>query len=183
MGGDFSEPSLTIACRTVLTLTFLRGVAGKARDFKRFAGIVDSYQLVPERAAASAAVSVLGAEGLVLIALTTGMAMHRASILGGMLLLIFNIAIAINLARGRHDLDCGCGGASGRHPIGVGILIRNGLLVMAFVPVAAKLAATPSTLDYLSGVGAGMSVFVLSLIAEASDLAQRRGAEIRTRWH
>jgi hypothetical protein len=40
-------------------------------------------------------------------------------------LLIYATAIAVNLARGRRDLDCGCAGPNDRRPIAAWMVWRN----------------------------------------------------------
>jgi Methylamine utilisation protein MauE len=47
--------------------------------------------------------------------------------------------MAINLLRGRNDIDCGCGGAA--HPLSWGLVVRNVVLA------AAALAASRPTLE------------------------------------
>ena len=49
------------------------------------------------------------------------------------LLALYAGAMAVNLARGRRDLDCGCAGPGVRRPVGEGLLIRNGALIAVWV--------------------------------------------------
>jgi hypothetical protein len=42
-------------------------------------------------------------------------------------------AVAINLARGRADIDCGCGGAEGRQRLSWGLVARNTILMAVLV--------------------------------------------------
>ena len=62
---------------------------------------------------------------------------------GAALLGLYGTAIAVNLARGRRHIDCGCGGAAARREISAWLVARNGLaaaaaLAVAGVPEAAR---------------------------------------------
>jgi hypothetical protein len=81
----------------------------KLRAREAFAATLAEYQLVPAGLVGLAALGLAAME----IA-TAAMLLWRGSrtlggIAGAVLLVIYACAIAINLARGRKDLDCGCG--------------------------------------------------------------------------
>jgi hypothetical protein len=46
------------------------------------------------------------------------------------MLFTYSAAIAMNLARGRRDIDCGCGGPGGARPLSGGLLARNAALIV-----------------------------------------------------
>ena len=50
---------------------------------------------------------------------------HAAGMLYALLLLVFTLAVGINLARGRTDLKCGCFGLKHEQKIGFKIIARN----------------------------------------------------------
>ncbi len=81
----------------------------KLRTREAFVATLEQYRLLPRRA--------VGVAALVLAVMeiaTAGLLLWPASrfigaATGAVLLVIYASAIAINLARGRGDLDCGCG--------------------------------------------------------------------------
>ncbi|WP_289141256.1 MauE/DoxX family redox-associated membrane protein [uncultured Brevibacillus sp.] len=58
-----------------------------------------------------------------------GLLQQIGAVLGGLLLILYSVAIAINLLRGRRDISCGCGGVAGNHPISWLLVLRNLLLM------------------------------------------------------
>jgi hypothetical protein len=56
------------------------------------------------------------------------------ALVAALLLLVYALAIAINLARGRRDLDCGCAGPGNRRPVR-GMLVARNLLYAAMALV------------------------------------------------
>ena len=103
-------------------------------------------------------------------------------------LVVFTVAVGINLARGR-SFDCGCRAAGAPSKIGWPIVARNGVLIAMAILVA--IAAPPVVaLDGLlasgsSSVGAGdavalfvssaLTVFTLTLLPEALSLHRAIG--------
>ena len=59
------------------------------------------------------------------------------------LLLTYAIAIAINLARGRRDLDCGCAGPNERRPIAAWMVWRNVGIAILLAAVLLPWSAAP----------------------------------------
>jgi hypothetical protein len=81
----------------------------KLRAREGFAATLAEYRLVPPSLVG------FGAVGLGLLELATAASLLWPAVraiggaLGAALLVIYAVAIGINLARGRRDLDCGCG--------------------------------------------------------------------------
>ncbi|MBJ6950286.1 hypothetical protein JG666_23760, partial [Vibrio cholerae] len=42
-----------------------------------------------------------------------------------LLLLVYSVAISINLLRGRKEISCGCGGVLGNHKLSWMLVVRN----------------------------------------------------------
>lgn len=93
--------------------------------------IIVNYRIIPER------VTPLVARLLPLVECAVGAgllipglrAVAGWCVLG--LLLLYTLAIAVNLFRGRDKVDCGCGGATQRQYLSKGLLLRNLLLAGA----------------------------------------------------
>ncbi|MFD2428852.1 MauE/DoxX family redox-associated membrane protein [Sphingobium scionense] len=101
-------------------------------------------------------------------------------LLAMLLLSLFAGAMAINIARGRSHIDCGCGRSQLRHPIGWPLVIRNLLLVALVAP---RLLPTPplSVLDIATAAAGGIALFlafhllgaILALIATPAAAYRR----------
>jgi uncharacterized membrane protein len=78
------------------------------------------------------------------------------------LLAVFTGAIALNLARGRRDLDCGCFGPLLRQQLSGWLLVRNGVLALAVVVALVRSDARPlAPLDYATIASAAAALVLL----------------------
>jgi len=150
---------VAIACATTAAI-FLGSAALKFSQPAEFRAAVESYRLVPEAMAGVLqwivpALELTGAIGFVVPTTRDAAALLLLS-----LIVVFTAAIALNLARGRRDLDCGCFGPLLRQPLSGWLVARNGLLALlvlaAFTPVDARPLAS---LDYLT-IGAAVAALV-----------------------
>ena len=88
---------------------FVWAAVHKLRAREAFAATLAEYRLLPQPLVG------FGAAGLGMLELATAACLLWPALrpvggtLGAALLAIYALAIAINLARGRRDLDCGCG--------------------------------------------------------------------------
>ena len=79
-----------------------------------------------------------------------------------LLLFSYTTAIAVNIMRGRRDLDCGCAGPGQEQFVGAGLLVRNGVLftlalVLVLSPVSPRIP--PETI--------GLSLTLLATLLSA----------------
>lgn len=167
--GDFlaivADPAAKGAIIGALVLILLGAAWHKLSEPNMFLSALAGYRLVPQRWLDIAARGVPVVE----LVLAAGMLvpLTRSFALVGVAILMsgYALAIGINLARGRSNIDCGCGGAA--HPLSWGLLVRNGVLA------AAALAASGTTmdrpLDWLDAVTVVLGVlafFVTYLMAD-----------------
>lgn len=163
------DPTLVWALRLALAALWLRAALHKWGDPEAFRVALAGYQLLPARAIAPTArvlpLAELGvAVGLVLPGVTIG-----AALAGGGLLALYSGAIGINLARGRRDVDCGCGGPGSVRPLGEGLLARNGLLALSSLVAAIPCAARDlGGLDLFTIAAAAATLAVLHAAADAA---------------
>ena len=124
------DPVAEVAIRAGLALLLATSAFAKLRDVGAFAGAVAGYRLLPIALAKPAAGVFIAAELAIAAALFVP-GLHVAAAIGGASLLgLYTVAIAWNLARGRRDIDCGCGGPLGRQRISEALVIRNALLIV-----------------------------------------------------
>lgn len=116
-----------------LFISFLFVVAGwqKLRTPRYYASVIHEYQLPlvtgNEVIAIAIGLTELCIGLLLLIPVSRGLAAWFALLL----LLIYAIAIGINLLRGRTSIDCGCSGpAATKQKLSAWLLLRNGLLMV-----------------------------------------------------
>jgi len=154
------DPVLTLVARAGLALLFASAAAHKLRDRAEFTGVLAAYRVVPASLVAAGAMAVAAAELLVAAALATGSALGPAGAVG--MLALYSFAIAVNLARGRRTIDCGCGALGARQPISEWLLVRNALLAAAaFALVPAAVATRPLSWVDLVSVAGGVGVAAL----------------------
>ena len=124
------DPTFSWTVSLMLALMFGTSAAIKFLDFAEFRGAVENYRIIPEAlslpAAAIVPISELGgAIGLMVPRLRAASATALM-----VLLAIFSAAIAINLVRGRLNIDCGCFGPALRQPLSHWLLVRNAMLML-----------------------------------------------------
>ncbi len=157
------------AIGAALAVVFLAGAWQKLHDRELFQAAVENYQLVPKSWLRWVAIA------LPLLELAAGVTLLMASTrtvgasLAATLLLLVTGAVAINLLRGRRDIDCGCGGLSahvGEQTLNWGLVVRNFLLMGAI------LASLPDTetralvwIDYLTAAGTTLALLGLYVCA------------------
>lgn len=148
-------------------------------------GVIANYRLLPDALVAPVAAVLPWAElalGLALLAGGPPFAVVPALVLLG----VFAVAMAVNIARGRRSIDCGCGRSQLRQTLGWPLVARNTVLMIL---VALRLpAALPSTgLELAIAIVGGVSLFVLYLLFNAiaalavSPVAARVNAGIKRR--
>lgn len=116
-----------------VALVVLRAVLHKAADPGRFEGVLADYDLMPDRALPWMRMAIPCFEFACVLALAWGGSQRIGGYATGLLLMIYAAAIGVNLVRGRHEIDCGCGGAP--EPISWALVIRNVALSAMLVPV------------------------------------------------
>lgn len=118
----------------VLALVFARSAAHKVAEFSFFSATLGEYRLLPTLFVGPAAIALTAAEALAIVLLIIPDTRTAGAMLAGSLLLLYAAAMAINLARGRFRIDCGCGGPG--QMISWALVARNVFLTAAAVFVS-----------------------------------------------
>ena len=158
------DPSLALAGRILGALVFGWAVVGKLRHYDEFVGVVANYRLLPAFVTAPAAWAVIGMEVYVCAGLLTPWLAASAAACALVLLAVFILAMGVNLARGRREIDCGCFQSALRQQLRPALILRNLVLMVLLMPViiAATAATVPwSALQLVDGIAAGLVGFVL----------------------
>jgi len=168
-----------------LALAALWAASGvhKLRDPAGFTGALAAYALLPQRAIDIVARALPLIEITVAIGLLLRVSREAAALASTILLGLYALAIAINLRRGRRELDCGCLGFGRRSTISMTLLWRNGALMLASL-AAGLLPRSGRALDWIDvftvavGVAAAALLYAaLEGLADAAGRLPRRPAE------
>ena len=175
------DPTIDLIIRAALGLLFVVAAWHKLRDPRRFAATLGEYRLVPARFAPAAAACVILVELGAVVALLLwprGGATAAAALLA-----VYGFAIAVNLARGRRHIDCGCGGPAARREISAWMVARNAVVAIAAL-AAAVLPVGTRELIWLDACTIVAATAMLAacwtatdhLVAQAPGLARLREA-------
>jgi hypothetical protein len=146
-------------------LLLVQAGAAKLRHYRLLPGVVANYPLLPEPLIAPFARALPIAELALGAALILGVG-RLAALAAAALLAGFAAAMAVNIARGRSWIDCGCGLSQLRQPLRWALVWSNvalaGLLLLGTLPLPA-----PSLADRFTAAAAGASLFLLVLLYQA----------------
>lgn len=141
------DPVVELAIRIGFVLLFATAALHKLRDFRRFLATVADYRVVPRELTSFAGMMALGAE----VAIAEMLVLPHLRSFGlfavAVQLVLYAGALALNLARGRRHLDCGCVGVAGREEISWALVGRN--LVLAAIAAAGNAPTTERPLVWI----------------------------------
>ena len=123
------DPVVIMIGHAIPAYVFLLAGLHKLQDIDGFQTTLDNYQVMP-------GVFVLPLTYIIpLLEIVTGVGLlvpavgFPALFSAAVLLLVYSGAIAVNLIRGRHNIDCGCHGPLQKQTLSVWLLVRNGALL------------------------------------------------------
>ncbi len=156
------DPAIRELCVLSLALIFGASGAMKLRDLEMFEGSLANYQLVPRWMEKPLAflVPLIECASAVGLLMTSTRAMAASTLT--VLLMVFTGAIAINLARGRSNIDCGCFGPALRQELSGWLLLRNlFLVILAVLVVFPESGRVLESLDAVTIVLGAMTLITL----------------------
>jgi hypothetical protein len=137
----------------------------KASKPRAFTASLRDYRVLPAVLVPVAAAVVLALEVLLVVALLSPGSGPGYALACAALIAVYSLAIAVNLARGRRHIDCGCLGPAARQTISGWLLVRNGALVAACL--VAAIPATGRTIAWLDLVSIAGGVAVVALLFQS----------------
>ena len=165
------DPVIAVTLRGLLALLFASAAWHKLSDLTAFRIVLHDYHVLPPALVTPATVIVIVTEVGLAATFPWSVSAGAAAWVAMGLLAAYAVAIAVNLARGRRNLECGCAPSAYRQPLSEWLLLRNGTLIGAcaitLLPVAARPWAGP---DWLTAVGA-MATGAMTWAAAARLLA------------
>ncbi|WP_409176901.1 MauE/DoxX family redox-associated membrane protein [Brevibacillus fortis] len=131
---------LSLIIRITLITLFISTSLSKFHNIDQHALIIKEYKILPNRFVYVFAKLEVYTEFSVGIFLALGLFPKLTAGMATFLLLIYTLAISINLLRGRRNISCGCGGIAGNHHLSWLLVLRN----VIFICIAAFLIINPS---------------------------------------
>jgi len=155
------DPALTWTLAVALATLFALSAAMKFAELDQFAAALENYRLLPPILVAPAARVIPAMEAMAALGILLPAARTDASLLMAALLAIFTAAIAINLARGRTEIDCGCFGPVLRQTLSGWLLARNAILIGASIATAAPMHSRPLAFVDFVTIGCGAATLTV----------------------
>lgn len=146
-----------------VAVLFADAAIHKLRNLPTFAETFAAYRLLPDAAARRLAWIVPWAEAVVAAALLWPASRFWAVPSAILIFAAYASALALNLARGRRDLDCGCAGPGRRRPIAAWMVWRNLVLAAALgfasLPSSPRPLAAADVLTLAGGLAAAIALY------------------------
>lgn len=171
------DPAAAELVSIFLALVFGASGAMKLWDLEVFHGSVANYALLPRSFEQPFAYT------LPIVELASACAMplantrpYAAAVALG-LLLMFTAAIAINLARGRTGIDCGCFGPALRQELSGWLIVRN--LVLALCAAIVLIPGGVRALTWLDAVTIAAGAAALAIMYASMNVAIGNAPKLR----
>lgn len=139
-----TDPLLIIVIATSLALLFLLAARHKISARHRFEAQLAAYRILPESLVSPVARVLPWIEIAVALSLLFAITRPVGASGAAALLIIYALAMAVNLSRGRAQIDCGCGDTP--QALSGLLLLRNAVLASGALMLLAPVAARPLTL-------------------------------------
>jgi len=160
-------PDILIAIRWFIALVFITAAIAKLQHWREFSGVVANYRLLPTPLVKPLAYALPPVEAALSVALLADGRSVVPPLAAMTLLAVFAAAMAINLARGRRDIDCGCFQTHLKQTLRWVLVARNGMMigllgVLATAPwPTASLWGGAPIWDTANGLLAGTAAFFI----------------------
>jgi hypothetical protein len=129
------DPLLTLVVATSIGLLFFTAARHKLNGGRRFEAQLAAYRLLPESLLRPVAKTLPWLELAVAVALLVRLTRTPAALVATTLLLGYALAMAVNIKRGRAEIDCGCGDQP--QALSGWLLLRNAVLAIATMSLVA----------------------------------------------
>ncbi len=134
--------TIVLICRVIVGGVFIFASLDKMQNPDAFALVIHHYRLVPFPLLHPFAMFLPVLEFLVGVALILGVRQRGAALITVLMNVMFIAAISSALFRGL-DISCGCFNTDGGHGVGLSLLLRDVLLLLACLPPLFSLVSGP----------------------------------------
>ena len=164
------DPAISWTIALSVAALFAVGAIQKATAWSKFRAVLRNYELLPDSLDSFAVGVLIALEGSVAVLMIPEASRTRGALLSVSLLATYAGAMAINLLRGRVNLDCGCLGVGRRQPIRWWMVGRN--VAIAALALLATMPTTSRALGALDAVTIIGAVLSLTILYAAYNLLQ-----------
>ena len=154
-------PEAALAVRSLVALIFLTAAYGKLRHWAVFQGVIANYRLLPEVLVAPVAYLLPPVEVLLGAALLPGLGSPWPDYVAATLLMLFALAMGMNIARGRRHIDCGCFQSALKQTLSWKLVIRNVVLSLLLGAAALSTGLPGDLFMLVNGLLVGGVLFVI----------------------
>lgn len=141
------DPMIPLVIASSLAVLFLLAARHKIIAQPRFAAQLFAYHILPDVLVKPVAKVLPWIEIAVGAGLLFAMTRPFAAVAAATMLVMYLLAMAVNLVRGRAEIDCGCGDTP--QSLSVWLLLRNAVLAIAALMLLTPVASRPlSLLDF-----------------------------------
>jgi hypothetical protein len=157
------DPAISFSLSIAIAGLLAMGAAHKLSNPVRFFTIVTDYRLAPSALSPVLGAALIAIEAATAVCLLVPASHSAAAGVAALIFCAYGLAIGVNIARGRTEIDCGChfGAARDGAHLSVWMLVRNGVLaagaLLMSLPVSGR---ETSMIDLLSiamfVIGAGV---------------------------
>lgn len=173
---DMGMGMAALAAQIVVGLVFMVGGFTKLLRWRELRGIVRGYRLLPSALVPLTVALLPPVELLLGASLVFGVGAPWSPVSAASLLMIFAAAMAVNLRRGRTEIDCGCFRATLRQRLDWRMVWLD--LFLAMLLLGSGVLAVPVDVRlWFAALPAGIVLFILYLALNATwalDASRRR---------
>ncbi|NHN88925.1 DoxX family membrane protein [Acetobacter sp. LMG 1627] len=151
---------LSAFCAGGVGVMFLVAGLAKLREHDLFLGTLASYRLLPSWSFEAVAWGLAVVEVLTGALLLSGLGRSVGALLAALMLVVFALAMGINMMRGHTEISCGCTPGQKGETLSWGLVFRTlGCALPALLPVIA--GGHEALALQLEGTGCGIAFWVL----------------------
>ncbi|MED5247480.1 MauE/DoxX family redox-associated membrane protein [Priestia sp. LL-8] len=151
--------SILLVIRFVVFIIFFSSGIEKIKEIKKHEGAVSDFKVLPSKIVPLFSRMDPILEIVISVGILLGFFLKINIFLCLILLLIYNIAIVINLLRGRYEISCGCGGVVGTHNLSWWLVTRNTLIMASLILLLTRDSVLFSIDALLRGSKANLVLF------------------------
>ena len=168
-----------IELSVAMALALLLGAAAwhKVSDPLRFGAVLRAYELLPTWLVTPTARLLAVIEACTAVGLLHPASRKVAALAAVALLATYTVAISVNIARGRREIDCGCFAASAQVPLSNWLLLRN--LVLMLAACALLLPLRERTLFWVDGLTVTTALATMALLWASIQRLSQTGPALR----
>lgn len=160
------DPLLNHTAALLLAAIFAIAAWGKRAAPDEFEGVVANYRLLPRAIVPVFARSLPWTEAVAALLLVVPGSRPLGAALAALLLTAFAGAMAINIRRGRREIDCGCFRSTHRQHLSWPLVARNGVLAaFALALIAPASERVLNWFDWLQVLSAVPALLLIYLAA------------------